>query len=78
MGNEIEQHGQHDGPGEPAESLLRQFYGRRVTVTNPDSPDASWRCTCDSVVRAPIAPQATASAMYCGLRWAASKAVRSA
>ncbi|MCY1244179.1 hypothetical protein D9M72_572380 [compost metagenome] len=35
--------------------------------TGHDSPEASSRCTCDSVVRAPIAPQLTRSAMYCGL-----------
>src|SRR5471030_2498819 len=35
--------------------------------TGHDSPDASSRCTCDSVVRAPIAPQLIRSAMYCGL-----------
>ena len=32
-----------------------------------DSPDASWRWVWLSVVRAPIAPQATVSAMYCGV-----------
>src|ERR1044072_3673527 len=35
--------------------------------TGQDRPDASSRCTCDSVVRAPIAPQEIRSAMYCGL-----------
>jgi hypothetical protein len=29
--------------------------------------DVSSRCTCDSVVRAPIAPQETRSAVYCGV-----------
>ena len=48
-----------------------------ATVTSPsvpflnpigmDRPEASCRCTWLSVVRAPIAPQATASAMYCGV-----------
>ena len=32
-----------------------------------DRPEASWRCVWLSVVRAPIAPQATVSAMYCGV-----------
>ena len=32
-----------------------------------ESPEASWRCVWLSEVRAPIAPQATASAMYCGV-----------
>ena len=35
--------------------------------TGHDSPEASSRCTCDSVVRAPIAPQEIRSAMYCGV-----------
>ena len=35
--------------------------------TGHDRPDASSRCTCDSVVRAPIAPQAIRSAVYCGV-----------
>jgi hypothetical protein len=35
--------------------------------TGIDRPEASWRCTWLSVVRAPIAPQVTASAMYCGV-----------
>jgi hypothetical protein len=35
--------------------------------TGIDRPDASWRCTWLSVVRAPIAPQVTVSAMYCGV-----------
>ena len=34
--------------------------------TGADRPEASSRCTCDSVVRAPIAPQDTRSPMYCG------------
>jgi hypothetical protein len=34
--------------------------------TGQDRPDASSRCTCDSVVRAPMAPQLIRSAMYCG------------
>jgi hypothetical protein len=34
--------------------------------TGHDRPEASSRCTWLSVVRAPIAPQATRSAMYCG------------
>jgi hypothetical protein len=48
-----------------------------ATVTSPsvpflnpigmDRPEASCRCTWLSVVRAPMAPQATASAMYCGV-----------
>ena len=43
---------------------------RRCAFLKPigiDSPEASWRWTWLSVVRAPIAPQVTASAMYCGL-----------
>src|SRR5476649_2166065 len=32
-----------------------------------ERPEANSRCTCDSVVRAPIAPHETRSAMYCGL-----------
>jgi hypothetical protein len=35
--------------------------------TGIDRPEASWRWTWLSVVRAPIAPQVTASAMYCGV-----------
>ena len=35
--------------------------------TGHDSPEASSRCTWLSVVRAPIAPHATRSAMYCGV-----------
>ena len=35
--------------------------------TGQDSPEASSRCPWLSVVRAPIAPQPTKSAMYCGL-----------
>ena len=35
--------------------------------TGMDRPEASWRWTWLSVVRAPIAPQVTVSAMYCGL-----------
>jgi hypothetical protein len=31
-----------------------------------ESADVSSRCTCDSVVRAPMAPQETRSAVYCG------------
>ncbi len=41
-----------------------------VRFLNPigiDRPDPSWRCIWLSVVRAPIAPQATVSAMYCGV-----------
>ena len=34
--------------------------------TGAERPEASSRCTCDSVVRAPIAPQETRSPMYCG------------
>jgi hypothetical protein len=34
--------------------------------TGQESPEASWRWLCDSVVRAPIAPHAIRSAMYCG------------
>ena len=34
--------------------------------TGHESPEASWRCVCDSVVRAPIAPHAIKSEMYCG------------
>src|SRR5512141_460883 len=37
-----------------------------LNPTGHDSPEASCRCDCDSVVRAPMAPQAIASAMYCG------------
>ena len=32
-----------------------------------DRPEPSWRWTWLSTVRAPIAPQHTASAMYCGV-----------
>ena len=35
--------------------------------TGEESPEASSRCTCDSVVRAPIAPQAIRSAVYWGV-----------
>ncbi len=35
--------------------------------TGRESPDASSRCACDSVVRAPIAPQLIRSARYCGV-----------
>jgi hypothetical protein len=35
--------------------------------TGHDRPEASSRWTCDSVVRAPIAPQAIRSAVYCGV-----------
>lgn len=35
--------------------------------TGHDKPEASSRCTCDSVVRAPMAPQAIRSAVYCGV-----------
>ena len=35
--------------------------------TGQDRPEASSRCTWLSVVRAPIAPQAIRSAMYCGV-----------
>ena len=35
--------------------------------TGQDRPEASSRCTCDSVVRAPMAPQAMRSAVYCGV-----------
>ncbi len=41
-----------------------------VAFLNPtgiDRPEVSCRCTWLSGVRAPIAPQVTASAMYCGL-----------
>jgi cobaltochelatase CobN len=37
-----------------------------LNPTGHESPEASWRCDCDSVVRAPIAPHAMRSAMYCG------------
>lgn len=40
-----------------------------VPFLNPmgnDTPDASSRCSCDSVVRAPIAPHEVRSEMYCG------------
>jgi hypothetical protein len=37
-----------------------------LNPTGHDRPEASWRCVCDSVVRAPIAPHAMRSAMYCG------------
>src|SRR5690606_41948126 len=39
-----------------------------LSPTGHDRPEASSRCTCDSVVRAPIAPQLTRSAIYCGDR----------
>jgi hypothetical protein len=32
-----------------------------------ESPEAIWRCVCDSVVRAPTADQQIRSAMYCGV-----------
>ena len=35
--------------------------------TGADRPEASSRCTWLSVVRAPMAPQAIRSPMYCGL-----------
>ena len=35
--------------------------------TGHDKPEANSLCTCDSVVRAPIAPQLIRSATYCGL-----------
>ncbi len=35
--------------------------------TGQDRPEASSRCTCDSVVRAPMAPQLMRSAVYCGV-----------
>jgi hypothetical protein len=38
-----------------------------LNPTGIDRPEASWRCTWLSVVRAPIAPQVTVSAMYCGV-----------
>ena len=38
-----------------------------LNPTGMDRPEASWRCTWLSVVRAPIAPQVTVSAMYCGV-----------
>ena len=38
-----------------------------LNPTGTDRPDASSRCTWLSVVRAPIAPQLTRSAMYCGV-----------
>ena len=37
-----------------------------LNPTGHDRPEASWRWDCDSVVRAPIAPHAMRSAMYCG------------
>ena len=40
---------------------------RFLKPTGIDSPDPSWRWIWLSVVRAPIAPQETASAMYCGV-----------
>jgi len=41
--------------------------GRFFIPIGIDKPEASWRCTWLSTVRAPIAPQATVSAMYCGV-----------
>ena len=38
-----------------------------LNPTGIDRPEASWRWTWLSVVRAPIAPQVTVSAMYCGV-----------
>ena len=38
-----------------------------LNPTGHDSPEASSRCTWLSVVRAPMAPQDTRSAMYCGV-----------
>ena len=38
-----------------------------LNPTGMDRPEASWRWTWLSVVRAPIAPQVTVSAMYCGV-----------
>ncbi len=38
-----------------------------LNPTGMERPDASCRCTWLSVVRAPIAPQVTVSAMYCGV-----------
>ena len=40
---------------------------RFLKPTGIDRPDPSWRWTWLSVVRAPIAPQATVSEMYCGV-----------
>ncbi len=40
---------------------------RFLKPTGIERPEASWRCVWLSVVRAPIAPQATVSAMYCGV-----------
>src|SRR6202012_1898098 len=37
-----------------------------LNPTGHDSPEASCRCTWLSVVRAPIAPQLTSEATYCG------------
>jgi|TARA_B110000208_G_scaffold183497_1_gene236285 hypothetical protein len=57
--------------------MLEDWHASTLTLTLPpvpflkpiahDIPEASWRWTCDSVVRAPIAPQTTRSAMYCGV-----------
>ena len=41
--------------------------GRFFMPIGMDRPEASCRCTWLSTVRAPIAPQATVSAMYCGV-----------
>ncbi len=38
-----------------------------LNPTGQERPEASSRCTWLSVVRAPIAPQAMRSAMYCGV-----------
>jgi hypothetical protein len=38
-----------------------------LNPTGIDRPDASCLCTWLSVVRAPMAPQVTVSAMYCGV-----------
>ncbi len=40
---------------------------RFLKPTGIDRPEPSWRWIWLSVVRAPIAPQETASAMYCGV-----------
>lgn len=45
----------------------REGKGREGSNAQPigiDMPDDNSRCTCDSVVRAPIAPHETKSAMY--------------
>ena len=56
--------------------VMRVYFEKPRTVTGwkglindpgMDRPEASWRWTWLSVVRAPIAPQVTVSAMYCGV-----------